>query len=99
MTTADNKYASCCVEGMGFYASADATKFMCCPPAHELQTSPDKKSTCCPTGQIYDGVNCVDPPPKCTGGKVLVDGKCVCPKGQIEKDGVCVDKPKCDSGL
>jgi len=91
--SADGKWVGCCYAGQKLKGSAK-TGFQCCGTGHDLVGDMDVGFRCCPRGQEFDGEKCKDPPPVCTNGKVLVDGKCVCPAGTVEvADGSC-QKPK-----
>lgn len=99
---------ACCAQGQSISGNVK-TGYLCCGAGHERVGS-NGKYACCPTGQDYDGTNCVPIKPLCPNGKQMVNGQCVCPAGTTEKNGNCVATPPppppatgatkpCDSGI
>lgn len=91
------KWAACCLPGQKLMTSHGAAFDCCTAEGHYLAAGPNGKYSCCPTGQIFDGTICKDPPeppkpapkPDPTPGKLCPNGKPTGPNGECE----------CDSGL
>jgi hypothetical protein len=85
-------------DGQCCLASQMTTQGVCCLPG----TRPDSRRRTCVA--VTPETPVVAPPPaipQCTGGKVLVDNRCVCPPGTTERRGACVRvpaTPRCTGG-